>query len=197
MTIGLPDCDRFIGGSQREVSENFQEAENMSLDPLNENPYQASYQATSNTNSGASVPDGDSDLKATMRSIGRWQLFFAILGFIGSGIMLLTTIGQMFLSMAMQGSLFGGRSQFIAGVIANTFLGAIVLLFCLLPSFLLFRASQKIRTFAATGAGSSREVFESQRTFWRYAGISISIIMSIYVLILMFVALFGFPGMFI
>jgi hypothetical protein len=57
----------------------------MSLDPLNENPYQTSYQATSNTNSGASVPDGDSDLKATMRSIGRWQLFFAILGFIWLG----------------------------------------------------------------------------------------------------------------
>jgi len=103
----------------------------------------------------------------------------------------------MFLSMVMEGSLFGERSRFIAGVIANTLLGAIILFFCLLPSILLFRASQKIRAFAATGAGSSREVFESQRTFWRYAGISISIIMSIYVLILLFVALFGFRGMFI
>ena len=162
----------------------------MSLDNFNENPYKPM------TNMSVGGPVQDGDLREVMRSIGGWQLFLAILGFIGAGLMFLVAGGQMLLTMGMMGNAPGGGANFPATVVASAFLVAIVILFYLLPSYFLLRASQKIRAYANTGAGSSREVFESQRSFWRYIGIAVAIILGIYAMILLFALLFGLAGAF-
>jgi hypothetical protein len=152
----------------------------MSQFNMSNNPYQTPVNQSPLSNS-----ELDSGVRDMMRSMGAWQFFMAILGFIVSGITLLVFVAQL---------LFGARAggpQAIAALVGLVTVGALVILFYVIPAYLLFKAARKLSEFSRTGEGSTREIIQTQHAFWRYVGIAVAIILVIYAGILLFALVFA------
>lgn len=137
------------------------------------NPYQTSSLASSSVQ-----PTNDHELLQSMISVARWQTFFAVLGFIGSGFMLL--------ALAFQFALVARNGVGIA-IGSGAVLLAAALLCYVVPAVLLWRAASSTRSFANSGAPALSEVFKAQRAFWKYIGVLVCIVLVIYLFIGLFV----------
>jgi hypothetical protein len=145
---------------------------------MSSNPYETNFSdltRATETSSGL-----DLDTKETMLSLGRWQMFFAVLGAILSGLILLMMFGQM-LNVGL-----GANGAAAIPAVGGTAVMLILMgLFYILPTIRLFQATAAIRKFR-TDQASLRTVMETQRSFWRTIGVLAIVGISIYVVVIFF-----------
>jgi hypothetical protein len=118
-----------------------------------------------------------------MRQTRPWVTFLAVLGFIGTGLMVLAGLVMM---------VMGGFGKLPAG------LGIVYVVLALLyvaPSYLLFRYGAEIKGLLE-GGGMQRlvQALVSQKSFWKFMGIMTLIVMGIYFLVLVGAMVAGFMG---
>ena len=148
------------------------------------NPYQST-----NLNSETESPSAfglDEHTSRALRSLGNWQTFFAVVGFLGTGLIMLLGLFQ---AMFM---LSGGGANGI-------FMGGMMLaigFFCyLLPSILVLQAARSARAVANLGPDKMIQFVNAQRAFWRYCGSLIIVVFVVYFGFFVVLMLFGFFGL--
>ncbi len=132
---------------------------------------------------GAAPASADVEL---FRNIAFWQRFFSILGFVVTGLVVLVMVVQVALA-AMSGR---GAAALIGALFGVTVGLAISILVYFLPALFLGNAAKATKDFGE-GRISQQEYLIQQKKFWRYTGITISIIMVIYLVFLAGLFLIG------
>lgn len=133
---------------------------------------------------------------AYLREIGKWAKFFAILGFIGIGFMVL---GGLFFGTFM-GRLGGGAMG--AGMVgmAPGIMGAIYVIFAVImvvPMIYLNKFANYISVAINSNDNHSLEMaFEKFKSYYKYIGIFTIVILGIYALIFVFAIFAGLASAF-
>ncbi len=122
-----------------------------------------------------------SNLESTeaFRNIAFWQRFFSVLGFIGFGLMMLVLVGQIVMAAASG----NGPGEVIGGMVVLAMAFGVGLAVYFIPAYLLGNASTATRQFSE-GQISLNEYAFRQRKFWRYTGIAMAIVLSLYAALL-------------
>lgn len=121
------------------------------------------------------------------RNVAFWQRFFSVLGYIGSVLMLIffvVQVGMAAVSGESPGAIIGALFVAVIGL-------AMTALIYFIPAMLLGGASQASRDLGE-GRITLGEYAAHQKKFWRYTGIAVSIILSLYIAMFGIVILFGF-----
>jgi hypothetical protein len=149
---------------------------------LSGNPYQSA--SLTYESESQSAFETDEQARA-LRSLGNWQICFAVVGFLGTGLILLFGLIQ---------AVFMLRGGGAGGV----FLGGVMLamgFFCyLLPSILVFQAALSARAVANLGPSKMTPFVNAQRAFWRYCGILMLVVFIVYFGFFVVLMLFGLSG---
>lgn len=134
------------------------------------------------------VPSYEMDEQArTLRSLGNWQTFFAVVGFLGTGLILLVGLFQ---AIAM----LGGGVAALSGLVVGGMMLAMGFFCYLLPSILILQAAMSARAVANSGPSKLPHFFKAQRAFWRYCGIVMMVVFVIYFGFFVVLLLFGLSG---
>ena len=123
-----------------------------------------------------------------LRSLGNWQTCFAVVGFLGTGLILLMGLFQAIFMLR------GGRGGVMSGVVAS---GMLLLMgfFCyLLPSILVLRAAMSARAVENSGPAKMTQFLKAQSAFWRYCGILLVVVFVVYFGFFVMLFLFGLSG---
>lgn len=133
-----------------------------------------------------SRPGVDAANVEAFRNVAFWQRFFSVLGYIGSGLMVILLIVQV--GMA---AVSGEGPGAIIGAVFVTVIGlAMTALVYFIPAMLLGGASKASRDLGE-GQITLGEYAAHQKKFWRYTGIAVSIILSLYIAMFGILILFG------
>ena len=128
--------------------------------------------------------DVDEQARA-LRSLGNWQTCFAVVGFLGTGLMLLLGLFQAIFMMR-------------GGVTSSIVLSGMMLVmgfFCyLLPSILVLQAAMSARAVANSGPSKMTQFLKAQRAFWRYCGFLMVIVFVVYFGFFLVLLLFGYSA---
>jgi hypothetical protein len=145
---------------------------------MSSNPYETNI---SDLNTASDPSTGiDLNTKEAMLSLARWQTFFAVLGAILSGLIMLMMFGQLLVV-----GLGANGAAAIPALGATAVMLIVMGLFYILPTIRLFQATAAIRKFR-TDQTSLRTVMETQRSFWRTIGVLAIVGISIYVVVIFF-----------
>ena len=109
-----------------------------------------------------------------------WVLLMAIMGFIGTGLMVIVGI-----VMAMMTALGADDAQLagMGGILGVVYLFIAVIYF--FPCWFLMKYAGAIRNLVdGGGAGAMEEALDRQYSFWRLVGTIMAVVMAIYALIL-------------
>jgi len=148
---------------------------NFESNDFSNNPYQPIKVISESV--GQPVSHEIDDQARALRSLGNWQTCFAVVGFLGTGLILL------FVLFGMGGSVTGGM-MLIMGV------------FCyLLPSILVLQAAMASRAVANSGPSKLTQFLKAQRAFWRYCGILMVVVFVVYFGFFVVLLLFGNWGL--
>jgi hypothetical protein len=122
-----------------------------------------------------------------LRGTRPWVLLFSILGFLGSGLLVLFALFLVF------GVSF--LKSFHGGGFAGIGLGILYLLLSCLyiaPSLFLLRYAKSIASLTLSrNMGDLEQALTHQRSFWRFVGILTSIMLCIYAFALIIALIFG------
>ena len=127
----------------------------------------------------------------------KWTMFFAILGFIGIGLMLIfgllagSLIGKLMGGMSSMSSMSGMEGMAPAravGGVASIFIFVVLLIVAVIyffPLLFLFRFSKHTANAVANlDANEMNLGFKNLKSYWKYLGILVIVILSIYLLVL-------------
>ncbi len=134
--------------------------------------------------------------KLYVSSTGKWMKFFAILGCIGAGLLVLAA-----LMMASVGSYIPLDEDFgIFGRIGMRLFGIIYLVFAAVyvyPIIYLFRASAAARLAVECNDNvQMTEFLKNNKSFWKYCGILTIVLFCVYILMVLGIAIaFASAGM--
>jgi len=159
---------------------------NFENNDFSNNPYQP-IKVISETEVQPVSHEGDEQARA-LRSLGNWQTCFAVVGFLGTGLMLFLGLFQAIFLLR------GGRGGVTSTVLAS---GTILFMgfFCyLLPSILVLQAAMSARAVANSGPSKMTEFLKAQRSFWRYCGLLMVIVFVVYSGFYVVLLLFGLSG---
>jgi len=110
-----------------------------------------------------------------LRQTKPWVRFLSVLGFIGSGFMVLGG------GVALVGAIISHRPQLLAFALVYPPMGFLYFV----PSFYLHRYASRIGSYLAQGRSAQLDAaLEAQKSFWRFVGILTLVILCIYILIL-------------
>jgi len=147
------------------------------------NPFPASdnpYQAPSFSSASSDVVGSDLDLDRSARMLSQtkpWVRFISVMMFIGSAFMVLGGIAMM----------IGGAAG-LGG--AGAFLGIVYIVMALLyivPAVFLWSYADRIGRFLQQKSpGTLASALESQKSFWKFMGILMLIVLCIYAMIFVF-----------
>lgn len=137
----------------------------MSINPYQSNP------TGSELPEFTAMPDAR-ELADAMASLARWQVFFAVLGAITTGIIGVVLVLQI-IFVAFSGGMVGASLSFSAIV-----LGFSILIYGL-PTWRLIQAVRSLRRYKS-GMGTVQEAIRDQLSFWRTIGYIVIVIMVIY-----------------
>lgn len=117
-----------------------------------------------------------------LRATKPWVRLISIIMFIFAGLIVLAGLGMMFFSASsMQGFGFGP----IVGIIY-----IIMSVLYIVPGYFLHQYASSIQDFLQNGGDSAMEnALGSQKSFWRFAGISALVVIGIYALVFLFIIL--------
>lgn len=142
---------------------------------------------------------GSSDLddfsKSYLLETVRWTKFLAILGFIGTGMMVFAAL----IFMTVGGVLSSMTSSLSGlGILGSVGIGIFYLAFAFLyfyPVLCLYRFTTNMKSGIATGNQMQvTEAFRYQRNMYRFMGILAIVVISIYILLFVFGGLFATMG---
>jgi hypothetical protein len=154
-----------------------------SADMSDFNPYQS---PTTPADQWAGQPDVEAVLYEATQSLAQtkpWVRFLSVLGFLGTGCMVL---------VFSIGIWMGGMA---AGPIEVIILLPMCVLFYFIPSLLLWNYASRISEFLTVrDSRTFSAAIAAQKSFWKYLGILVLIIMIMYGMILAFAALAAFVG---
>ncbi len=146
---------------------------------LRNNPYQP-------TELSATELYSDRELLTAMVSTAKWQLIFAVLGFVATGFVSLILVFQL-LAFRFASPMVSGTVPVLVGLLLVSFSS---IFFCLIPSILLWRAATALRQFEKNATGSFATAMQAQCSFWRY--IAVAALLGIFVSFsLLFAAMIG------
>jgi len=132
-------------------------------------------------------------IKKYVSSIAKWSKFFAILGFIAGGLMILIGLGLSYF-MALLGSIVPEAGSMAVG--SSIFGSLMYIAFSLLyiiPSLFAWRFSNKAKeALASDNQEVLTSAFENLKSCYKFWGITISVLLGIYVL--MFLIALGLGG---
>ncbi len=118
----------------------------------------------------------------------KWVRLCSVLGFIGSGLMLLAGLAMMISgsaigsSAAMKGMGYGTGLFFVMGLVYLVFA-----LLYIYPSLRLWQYASSISQLEATSSSFHLETaLDKQRSFWKFVGLMISIIIGLYAMAIVF-----------
>jgi hypothetical protein len=118
----------------------------------------------------------------SLRQTKPWVRLMSIFGFVGAGLMVL---GGLFMILA--GVLGGAASRSMGGALRGApmvFMGVLYLLLAALyvyPSLLLFRYASAIgRALGGEAVSGVEEALETQKSFWKFLGITAVIVLVLY-----------------
>ena len=148
------------------------------------------YQPIKVTSEPEGLPAYEIDEQArALRSLGNWQTCFAVVGFLGTGLMLLLNLFQA-ISMLSGGG--GGANN---GVVLGGMMLAMGFFCYLLPSILVLQAAMASRAVANSGPSKLTRFLKAQRAFWRYCGILMMVVFVLYFGFFVVALLFRISGM--
>ena len=140
------------------------------------NPYQATESPDQDFNLTTNVLD-------SLRQTRPWVLFIGVLGLIGAVLMVLLALGMMAFAM------FGGAAGAAAmppgmGVTVGIFYLVLAVLY-IPPSIFLIRYAGHIKSLLASpSTGSLEQALSAQKSFWRFMGICMLIVVALYGILL-------------
>ena len=157
---------------------------NFENNDFSNNPYQPINVASASE--GELAHETDEQARA-LRSLGNWQTCFAVVGFLGTGLLFLLGLFQAIFMLS-------GRGGAMPSVVAGGMM-LIIGFFCyLLPSILVLQAAMSARAVANSGPSKLTEFLKAQRAFWRYCGILMVVVFVVYLGFFVVVLLFGISG---
>lgn len=124
-----------------------------------------------------------------------WVRFISVLMFVGVGFMLLGAVGLT--AAAMMGVKNSNSGTFPAGMMVGMAIGYGIFAFLYIyPALKLWNYANRIAVVAATGSTADLEsALSEQRSFWKFLGILILIMLVLYLVILIgMIALGGFAA---
>ncbi len=122
-----------------------------------------------------------------LKSTQGWVTFIAVMGFVGAAFMVL-----MSLFMLAGGAMVPANSKLPAmffHVVSGLYL-FLSIFCCLIPGILLMRYSSAISNIPGTGQAALESALSRQKSFWKYAGIFMIVMLVFDVLI--FIGKYGF-----
>lgn len=134
------------------------------------------------------ISNGENALSANsmkyLKETGKWAKFLAIIGFIGLGLMVIFSLWGLTMGASM-GS-FGGA--FGAGQLAGmSFAYLIMAALYFFPIYYLYKFGEKMGDSMRSSSSMSMEsAFENLKSHYKFMGIFMIVILSIYVLIFLF-----------
>lgn len=120
-----------------------------------------------------------------LRQTGPWVRFLSILMFIGAGLFALIAFVIMVITLF---ALAGTRVQFF---VMSLFYLAMAALYVMPAIFLTHYANGITRVVIGRQPGDLEAALQAQKSFWKYAGISAIVVISLYILIFLGVFAFG------
>lgn len=131
--------------------------------------------------------------KGFLRETAKWAFFLSILGFIGLGFLVLVALFMFAAGGAIAsaaGGAFGALGAMGGGIIGTVYLILAILYF--FPVLYLFKfASKTKRALAESSTEGLTEGLENLKSHYKFIGIFTLIILSLYVLILIFAVIAG------
>ena len=133
------------------------------------------------------LPQVTPKMVADLASTRPWVLFLSILGFIVCGLMALAGIAMIGLAAAAPR---GGPPMAFLGLI---YIPLALLYLC--PAYFLLKYSGGIRGFLATRSASQMEqALQSQKSFWKFVGILMLVMICFYILAIVIGVVIGIGG---
>ena len=164
-----------------EQANNMQHA-NFEENDFSTNPYKPHNQPT---RSEKVTPLDFAEHSVVLRSLANWQTFFAVIGFLCTGLILIF-------------GLLSAEQLFSEGPVTQSDLafGPVPLLMAifiyLLPSLLILRAARSARVTASIGPEELSQFIIAQRSFWKYCGVITIVVFALYFVGFVLLLLFGF-----
>jgi len=145
------------------------------------------YQAPASSSAVTITHDVDSEgIASALRKTRPWVMFLGILGFIGTGLMLLGGVGLTIVGLAGMGP--GGPPTIAMGGMY-----ALMAFIYIAPSLYLVRYANRIRDFLAAPSNAGLELaLTAQKSFWKFVGILMVVMMGFYVIVLVGALVIGF-----
>lgn len=147
---------------------------------MNTNPYQpptASYDDRAQTGDGEVPPE----IVEAMRQTRPWVLFLGVLGFLSVGLMALLGLGVM---VANPKGMPGGGALGLVYIL----LGVLYVV----PALYLWRYGGRIGTLVQfPSMDALRDALVQQKSFWRFSGIMVAVLMGIYFLVILGAMAYG------
>ena len=141
----------------------------------------------------------DGPSSAYLNETAKWAKFFAILGFIFCGLIVCAAFFAGSIMSTFSGmNRYGSETTGAASVIGGAFLAVFYILFALLyffPCLYLFRFATKMKTALRTNDQEQLATsFKNLKACFRFMGILTIVILSIYVLALIFIVIGAAAG---
>lgn len=132
----------------------------------------------------SNTPTGLSVTEAMIASLGQtrpWVLFLAVLGFIGSGFMVLASLVMLVAGGAGAAMGQGGAEMPFLATLGIFVLYVAMAALYVYPSYQLFKYGAAIGRIRLTGAEAIEEALRRQKSFWRFLGIATVVVMALYI----------------
>lgn len=158
--------------------------------PESSNPYQSPHEQPRAAD-GITPSVRTADM---LRQTRPWVRFLGILGFVSIGFMLLAAAGMLLAALASRATGAGGGIPLVQAIVFGVMYVVMGLLY-IIPSMYLLRYASRISTFLDEGSVVTLDAaLEAQKSFWKFVGILMAIILGIYGLVLVFAVIFGMVG---
>jgi hypothetical protein len=152
------------------------------------NPYQPS---SASVSGAAGTPQGSMVSQSIIGQLVRtrpWVRLLSVMSFLGAGLMLVIGVimlvaGGAGMASGMGSSSSSGAAAFGGGMMMGMSMFYILIaLLYIYPGLKLWKYANRITGFASTGAEVDLEkALNEQRSFWKFAGISVIVIVSLYI----------------
>lgn len=159
---------------------------------MSDNPYQASELAA--VSGGGDGDDPKLERSANMlRQTKPWVRFISVMMFIGSAFMVLGGFFMMVSGAAGMGGGGGGPRAAFGGVSALIGVAYLVMaMFYIVPGVFLWRYADRIESFVQQRTTAAlAAALEAQKSFWKFVGIMMLIVMVLYGAGIMFAIIAG------
>ena len=152
---------------------------------MSDNPYQATKLTEFSSPAGEADPTLDRAV-SMLSQTKPWVRFISVMMFLGCGFMVLGGVG-LIIGSAAGGFGMPGVTGFIIGGVY-----IVMALFYIVPAIFLWMYADRIKLFVQErSTGTLASALEAQKSFWKFVGIIMLIVIAIYAVIFVFALVGG------